>query len=50
MKTLPKIGQNIKYDMLMLSNYGIEVKGKLYDTMLAHYLIQPDLNTTSIFV
>jgi len=38
-----KIGQNIKYDMLMLSNYGIEVKGKLYDTMLAHYLIQPDL-------
>ena len=38
-----KIGQNIKYDMLMLSNYGIEVKGKLYDTMLAHYLIQPEI-------
>ncbi|MBT6763081.1 MAG: DNA polymerase I, partial [Prolixibacteraceae bacterium] len=38
-----KIGQNIKFDILMLSNYGIEVKGKLYDTMLAHYLIQPDL-------
>ncbi len=37
-----KIGQNIKFDILMLSNYGIEVKGKLYDTMLAHYLIQPD--------
>ncbi|HKL33925.1 MAG TPA: DNA polymerase I, partial [Tangfeifania sp.] len=37
-----KIAQNIKYDMLMLSNYGIEVKGKLYDTMLAHYLIQPE--------
>ncbi len=37
-----KIGQNIKYDMLMLSNYGIEVKGALYDTMLAHYLIQPE--------
>lgn len=37
------IGQNLKYDILMLSNYGIEVKGKLYDTMLAHYLIQPDL-------
>lgn len=37
------IGQNIKYDLLMLSNYGIEVKAKLYDTMLAHYLIQPDL-------
>lgn len=38
-----KIGQNIKYDMLMLSNYGIEIRGKLFDTMLAHYLIQPDL-------
>jgi DNA polymerase-1 len=37
-----KIAQNIKYDMLMLSNYGIEVRGKLYDTMLAHYLIQPE--------
>lgn len=37
-----KIGQNLKYDILMLSNYGVEVKGKLYDTMLAHYLIQPD--------
>lgn len=42
-ENITKIGQNIKYDMLMLSNYGIEVKGKLYDTMLAHYLIQPDL-------
>ncbi|HKJ80186.1 MAG TPA: DNA polymerase I, partial [Prolixibacteraceae bacterium] len=39
---ITKIAQNIKYDMLMLSNYGIEVKGKLYDTMLAHYLIQPE--------
>ncbi len=38
-----KIGQNIKYDILMLSNYNIEVKGKLYDTMLAHYLVQPDM-------
>ncbi len=42
-ENITKIGQNIKYDMLMLSNYGIEVKGSLYDTMLAHYLIQPDL-------
>ncbi len=42
-ENVTKIGQNIKYDILMLSNYGIEVKGKLYDTMLAHYLIQPDL-------
>jgi DNA polymerase I len=38
-----KIGQNIKYDMMMLGEYGIEVKGRLYDTMLAHYLIQPEL-------
>ena len=38
-----KIGQNIKYDILILSNYNIEVKGRLYDTMLAHYLIQPDM-------
>jgi DNA polymerase-1 len=38
-----KIGQNIKFDMQILSNYGIDVKGKLYDTMLAHYLIQPDM-------
>ncbi len=37
-----KIGQNIKYDILVLKNYGIEVKGKIYDTMLAHYLIDPD--------
>jgi len=42
-ENITKIGQNIKYDILMLSNYGIELKGKLYDTMLAHYLIQPDL-------
>src|SRR5690606_6344024 len=37
-----KIGQNVKYDILVLKNYGIEVKGKIYDTMLAHYLIDPD--------
>ncbi len=42
-ENITKIGQNIKYDMLILGNYGLEVKGKLYDTMLAHYLIQPDL-------
>ena len=42
-ENIVKIGQNIKYDILMLSNYGIEVKGKLYDTMLAHYLIQPEI-------
>src|SRR6185295_6151093 len=37
------IGQNIKFDLLMLKQYGIELKGKLFDTMLAHYLIQPDM-------
>lgn len=37
-----KIGQNIKYDMLVLKWYGINVRGKLFDTMLAHYLIDPD--------
>ena len=37
-----KIGQNIKYDMLVLKWYDVQVKGKLFDTMLAHYLIDPD--------
>ncbi len=41
-EAITKIGQNIKYDMLVLKNYGIEVKGVLYDTMLAHYLIEPE--------
>jgi len=36
------IGQNIKYDMLILKWHGIEIKGKLFDTMLAHYVIEPD--------
>src|SRR5206468_7105064 len=36
------IGHNIKYDMLMLKWYGVELKGKIFDTMLAHYLIDPD--------
>ncbi len=38
-----KVGQNIKYDMLVLQNYGVEVKGKLFDTMVAHYVLQPEL-------
>ncbi|OIN57453.1 DNA polymerase I [Arsenicibacter rosenii] len=37
-----KIGQNLKYDILMLKKYGVEVQGKLFDTMLAHYLIEPE--------
>jgi len=39
---ITKIGQNIKYDLAVLKNYGIELKGKFFDTMLAHYLIDPD--------
>ena len=38
-----KIGQNIKYDYEVLLNYGVEIKGKIFDTMIAHYLIQPEL-------
>lgn len=38
-----KVGQNIKYDIIVLHNYGIEVKGELFDTMIAHYLLQPEL-------
>ena len=37
------VGQNIKYDITILANYGIEVKGKLFDTMIAHYVLQPEL-------
>ena len=42
-ESIVKIGQNIKYDILVLRNYDIEVKGEFFDTMLAHYLIQPEL-------
>lgn len=38
-----KVGQNIKYDMLVLQNYGIEIRGRLFDTMVAHYVLQPEL-------
>ena len=41
-ESILKIGQNVKYDMLVLKNYDLEVKGTLYDTMLAHYLIEPE--------
>ncbi|RZM08061.1 MAG: DNA polymerase I, partial [Pedobacter sp.] len=41
-EAISKIGQNIKYDMLVLKWYGVSVRGKLFDTMLAHYLIDPD--------
>jgi DNA polymerase-1 len=39
---IEKVAQNIKYDMSVLANYGLEIKGKVYDTMLAHYLIEPE--------
>ena len=39
-----KIGQNIKYDLMVLQNYGIDLKGEIFDTMIAHYLLQPELH------
>lgn len=39
---IKKVGQNIKYDILLLSRYAVKVQGELFDTMLAHYLIDPD--------
>ncbi|MBW3130072.1 DNA polymerase I [Hymenobacter profundi] len=38
-----KIGQNIKYDLTILKHYGVEIRGELFDTMLAHYLLEPDM-------
>ena len=38
-----KVGQNIKYDMIVLQNYGVRVQGPLFDTMIAHYVLQPEL-------
>jgi DNA polymerase I len=40
---IKKIGQNLKFDIQVLKNYGIEVKGPLFDTMIAHYLLEPDM-------
>ncbi len=40
---IEKIGQNLKYDIKVLAKYDVEVKGKLFDTMIAHYLINPDM-------
>ncbi len=42
-ENIEKIGQNLKYDLKILANYHIQVKGKLFDTMIAHYLINPDM-------
>ena len=38
-----KVGQNIKYDLMVLANYGINLSGPMFDTMLAHYILQPEL-------
>ncbi len=42
-KEILKIGQNIKYDILMMKWYGVEIQGEYFDTMIAHYLLEPDL-------
>jgi DNA polymerase-1 len=42
-ENIEKVGQNLKYDIKVLKRYGIEIKGKLFDTMIAHYLINPDM-------
>lgn len=41
-ETIEKVGQNLKYDLTVLSHYDIEVRGPLFDTMLAHYVLQPE--------
>ncbi len=43
-ESIMKGGQNLKYDIEVLSKYGVKVKGRLFDTMIAHYLIQPELH------
>ncbi|MEN8703772.1 MAG: DNA polymerase I [Polaribacter sp.] len=42
-ETIEKVGHNLKYDIKVLSNYNMPVKGRLFDTMIAHYLINPDM-------
>ena len=42
-KKILKVGQNIKYDLEVLANYGVTLKGKMFDTMIAHYVLQPEL-------
>ncbi|MGL5317810.1 MAG: DNA polymerase I [Bacteroidales bacterium] len=41
-EAIEKVGQNMKYDIIVLSKYGVQVKGTLFDTMIAHYLLQPE--------
>ena len=41
-ESIMKIGQNIKYDYMVMRNYGVTLQGKMFDTMIAHYLLQPE--------
>lgn len=45
-----KTGHNLKYDIMVLANYGIEVRGRLFDTMVAHYLLQPEMHHNMDFL
>ena len=45
-----KIGQNIKYDYMVMQNYGVEIGGPLFDTMIAHYILQPELRHNMDFL
>ncbi len=49
-ENIRKVGQNIKFDILVLASYGIMVKGDVFDTMLAHYLLQPELRHNMNFL
>jgi len=49
-ESIEKIGQNIKYDINVLHKYGIRVKGKLFDTMIAHFLLEPDMRHSMDFL
>ena len=49
-ETIEKIGHNLKYDLHVLHNYGMSVKGPLFDTMIAHYLIQPESKQSMDFL
>lgn len=49
-ETIEKIGQNLKYDAIVLKNYGVELRGPYWDTMLAHYLWEPDLRHNMNFL
>jgi DNA polymerase I len=49
-RNITKVGQNIKFDMQMLAQYGMEVQAPFFDTMIAHYLLQPDLRHNLDFI